>query len=785
MPNSISNSNYHKDTLQNNTGVNGNNLYLDSGIVTNYNRATNTYFVTPSIGVPRACVWCANLFSGLLGIKCNIILEIGTRVLILTNTKSNISYIIGTIPDGLTDEVSSQTNLLGSEGGENGTSYNEASNYKKELSTGENSYSNLNPSMPIDIVDGELNLSTLTGSALSLLYYLASLQSGLAKIECVAMNDMVRILSNTFKNLTAFGDFEIYKNNGELNVEWKGTNYEYESFGQSNSTVSGIEQQGNNINLKLDQEKTFYQDGRSRFSNYIGKIGNFIHLFISNPGKILQTTTDDPLIGRFDINIGEDGAFLLQSISDIVFEKVVTIPVPYQKCRWEEDTQTTFDNDPLKNWVPLNNETFSKTCYKLRDYAKWFSNYYTKAEFIRHNQRFTYPSESDTSLPDYAAEDNTRKEVDSNYKPTFDTCILKYATIRILKDGSIMLIDGEDSSITLNDGDITLSAKNNINLNAGNALHLTSNTITAIALKVLELAGSQSINLQSEAIMQLASKGLITIESEGNTSFDNLETNNKLEKLIQDKSYGLRLFSKTNIELATTKQTSSEGGSIFISAKDYINKSTNIYFKMQSFFIEGYLSLKNSVASIYSTLASCSRAVFKLISTTQSIRGTTVKGDILNENYSVMTYDKSSTASSYTSENINDQKADIQQKLGDNNNLYKSSPKEVLNFSYISESPKELYQDITQQTIQQQVKKENSDNTDEYTPVNISDMYTLTNNQRPYPYYSNINFSPYYTYTPQAEMDDLNRLKTDPKLLKSHKPFTAENYQFYIKSNKK
>ena len=78
------------------------------------------------------------------------------------------------------------------------------------------------------------------------------------------MDDMVRIVSETFKHYSAFGDYQIY-NDGRLNVRFDGTSYEHESFGKLSDQDPLVDLDSN----KVDFKDTFTQTGRWRFSEYI------------------------------------------------------------------------------------------------------------------------------------------------------------------------------------------------------------------------------------------------------------------------------------------------------------------------------------------------------------------------------------------------------------------------------------------------------------------------------------------------------------------------------------
>lgn len=612
-------------SLKQANALNGENLEFIEGVVTNYSYTSGTYSVSSGYGSDLNCIYIGAVMSGLIGLKANVILEAGTKVLIMHNSKTSLSYILGTIPNAKIDADLASSNYVSAAEG-NGVL--KSGLLDKDWSTNSGTETVLDGSQPIDITPGELQMSTGSGTALTLLQSLASLQgSDLAKVECFVLDDMVRILSNTFQNINAFGEYSIFNENGNLNVVWNGTSNEYESFGAESSTepkFGGSPLTGENkVKTDKDAKDLFYEDGKWRFSQYIGKLGNFIHTFITDPSSTLNNAKDNdgafsgkPKAGRFNMHVNEDGSMLCQSVGDIVLEKVACIPVPVETKKWEENKDDEIENkDALKNWIPLGNENLWESSYKLNDYAKWFSGYYCNAGFWQ-SKRFIKPEEKDTPDLDPWAKDSVRKEVDGAYGDKANKYIESYATVRIFKDGSIVIKDAYGSSINMSGGNVTIAAANNLNLTAANAVNINGKFInTQGTAGISNTAAHGGIeNVSRYFNKTFVSEGPIALESDvevtdtKNALIDSYypkenceEQANYMESLVEnDDKYISGIIMKTNKDTASIA-IKSKGAPINFIASDsaIISKAKEYIISTLSYNIENLLNYQAGKLKIY------------------------------------------------------------------------------------------------------------------------------------------------------------------------------------------
>ena len=370
---------------------------------------------------------------------------------------------------------------------------------------------------PNDLLGGEFEMGNLMGSAVTLLANMVQVKSGdRAKIECLLLDDMVRIVSGHFKHHSAWGDVEIY-NDGRLNVAINGTSYEHESFGAESKEGPFIPMKGNHADL--DAIDAVMDSGRWRLSAYFGFLGDFAHMIVHDPQKTLEKAASKPASGRARIWAGQDGAVLVQSTSDIVLERVTRIPVPVRLKRHEDpqgvrpEDYDRLERDFLRIWEQ-DDDTLHHTAYQLREYARWLSNFHSFARFhqLAEKGEWKVPSESESAAPEPGCGEDDRKGANAGaeYREV-------YATMRIFGDGSILQQDGMGSAVMMAGGDVHVSAARNLLLEAAGDIVLAAggNLILKARRSVEILASLGGIVAKSRAFFRmLCEKGSLWLRSE-------------------------------------------------------------------------------------------------------------------------------------------------------------------------------------------------------------------------------------------------------------------------------
>ena len=428
------------------------------------------------------CIYAAGgLFSTLLGFKSSYTPTLNTRVVLVFGNP--LSYIVtaisGEFPDQAANRITSSP----------------------EFFTGdfphlcpEGGTRNAGHTHPCDFLEGEFEIANGIGVAIQFLTLMAKLSAGdRAKVEVHVLNEMVRIISETFRHHSAFGDFKIY-NDGRLNVRWDGTSYEHESYGQKKERDPKLT--GKTGAVDFEGVDGILDTGRWRFSQYVGFLGDFIHTFITDPceglGKIGELSTEAMRSGKARFHVGNDGSVLVQSVADIAIERVCRIVVPMELKR-EDDPKGNLAKDLaalettfLKFWdYGADLKDAYKTCYQLREYARWLSGFHAFARFHQLDKDWKVPTEAETPEPAWSNKETDREGVGIvKYKAV-------YACIRIMRDGSIVTMDGTGSAVVLSAGNVQVSAARHLTLEAaGDIRMIAGQNIYIGARRNIELAAA-------------------------------------------------------------------------------------------------------------------------------------------------------------------------------------------------------------------------------------------------------------------------------------------------------
>ena len=409
------------------------------------------------------CTWAAGIFSPILGIRTKYYPTLDTKVAVLVNGL-NTGWIIATAPSESYDF---------SAGGANTMVGVQLDEEKLEPFEQELEGMGLNVTNPNDLLEGEFSISNNFGVAIQFLTTMIKMQaSERAKVEAFLMDDMVRIVSETFKHYSAFGDFQIY-NDGRLNVRFDGSSYEFESFGKEANTDPLVQLDNNQVEF----QKTFTETGRWRFSEYIGFLGDFIHTFVTEPSEALASIAEGAIRpGKARMQMHSDGSILLQSVADIAIERVCRVVTPTEIRRQDDpegnkkDEFDKLNKEYLKIWnYGQDMRQAHYASYQLRQYARWLSCFHSFARFHQLDKDWKIPKETEFEH----SWDNKEEDVEqanAGQETLYDV----YATIRIMRDGSILIMDGFNSAISMVRGNIQMSAVRHIELDAAGDIRINA-----------------------------------------------------------------------------------------------------------------------------------------------------------------------------------------------------------------------------------------------------------------------------------------------------------------------
>ena len=542
-------------------------------------------------------IWVSALLSSLTGLTVKSFPQIGQQVLVLksTNLDTGATWCMGYFAQAdNTAEWMVSDNFLGID--EN-SSFPGTTDAMRERLGGEAKNTG---HFPKDIVDGEASIATAHGTALDLLQNFARLRaSDLAKIEAYTIDDFVRILSQNFEHLSAFGDYKILNNNGALDVIWRGTYAEHETFDkeQKFDDKNIPVKNGNSIILDEITEDNLKADARWRFHQYIGKLGNFIHTFITEPQKMIHKDGNIKS-ARAKIYTGLDGTYIVQSMSDIVFEKVIRIPIPVTNFKLlEELKMAELKLDAFQQWK-YDKDSLYETSYQFIDYGRWLANYFSLAVFHGLPGDATVPSEAEVEKPKVDIKDKELTPYFSSLNPTWEQILKRYATIRIFKDGSILLVNGEGCAVHMAGMDMTFSSPRDINIKAAGSVNITGNDVNIIARKAIDIASAlRGISIRAKTWFEMAcEQGSILLQSfmpetkKNAESIDGVEDTTSNDKLAANytaaEAEEVNINSGIILRTAYTNIVLDAGSkSILSNCRYYINSAVFACFSAIEFFI--------------------------------------------------------------------------------------------------------------------------------------------------------------------------------------------------------
>jgi hypothetical protein len=444
------------------------------------------------------CIWLTKSFTApILGYKIKSMPSEGTYVYMLYG---NPSFILGVVASPSADELFSE--VLTADG-----QYTRMEYFEGELYKG----AEVNAST----LEGEFEIENAFNVGMSFLANIVALKAGeRAKVETHLLNDMVRIIAEKFQVVTPLGTTTAY-NNGRPNMEINFGSYKDELLNRApNSQQAGGNPDGyGGIPLPGSEEDPVYSFGH-RFRAYVGYLGNFINMFVSDPLSNINQISS----GKAQLYVGNAGEVLIRSVSEIALERVVRIVTPVRVKDFllnelKEDTS----EENLKKWNYGGNESIHNCAYSLRCYARYLSNFLSLMRFYQTkdedgNIPFKILKENELLIPDM---NNLEKDLaDQNNAVVFKET---YSTIRIMRDGSIITMSSDGSCIYQGRGIIDISAPKDIRIEAARDLSIIVGRNTFIkSKKDVEISSVEGqLALKSrEDLNMLTEEGRLWIKSD-------------------------------------------------------------------------------------------------------------------------------------------------------------------------------------------------------------------------------------------------------------------------------
>ena len=328
-----------------------------------------------------------------------------------------------------------------------------------------------NQNRPTDIVEGEYALANEFGVLLGLFQAMANLKgSELAQIQCYTMDDLVRLVSHNFQHWTAMGEFNIWHDGKAIISEFGATHLSSESVGIPSVTSDASKPVfAKGAGVKPDDSEDYFtieEDERikaiERMKIFMGRLGDFLHLFLVRPDPDAIRTLSGSIDGKFDrgladVHFSTDGRISLRSVSSIVLEKTNWIMVPH-RVRVPEDPEgdediSYEDKDPF---IFDNKYKYQENpalyFLQMRDCVAYLQDLYNYKNFLKHEKDFKLSKGSEneeTGLSEITQVDGKTSVKLSDYR-------LRKSGIYLMDNGGIMLSDAWGSAIVMEGGNIYL-----------------------------------------------------------------------------------------------------------------------------------------------------------------------------------------------------------------------------------------------------------------------------------------------------------------------------------------
>lgn len=475
------------------------------------------------------CKMMCDTMAMVLGFTSTAMPAVGTEVLLLYTPGGNSYVVGGTVADmvappkagryAVAGDYSDEMEMVNKE--EYGTHRHETED--EFIGRGGNS--------PFDLLPGEKEWTTNTGTLIRMLYNFVQLSAGdLAKVEVGLMNDMVRIVDNYFVHHHVGGD-DIIWSSGKCTSESHFTSWGFEAEGKT-SKDEQLAQEGRGKYFydpkksTEDDWKDVDQTGRWRKSTYIGYLGDMIHAWISDPTKVISTwnnSLDALRTGRCRSWIGTDGTVMVQTVGAIHLEVAPRVIIPVVKSKWDNPQQNivermkALDANFLKIWQGGDWNDCRTAAWQMRSYARYLTQWHSLARWrmMESTGLVRVPNENEAEPPKAGCEEDERRNVVEDSPANY------FGSVTIDQGGSITMVANGHTSVVLNNGDIQLAGPGNLEVKMGGMISMTGKSISLKAYENIEIiAVFGKLWLKARAALNaLCERGRLWLKSDMKKSY--------------------------------------------------------------------------------------------------------------------------------------------------------------------------------------------------------------------------------------------------------------------------
>jgi len=370
---------------------------------------------------------------------------------------------------------------------------------------------NASISRPADTLPGDWGQINELGVALFLGKLMTTMRaSDLAKIEAFWGDDLLRIFGWNTQQWTAATERFAFDDEGEYSEILRGTPFMWESMGSYATGEEIFEKnEGDDGGLTRGSEKAYYEPKEKKqvmvfrsqhLRGYLGDVSRE-QIVITPPEAEGVAKQDDPqdFRGLLEIHKMLDGTYAVRSAKQIILEKSLMLPVPWQK-RDPDDPKGDHAADPEPNYKAANfygsgGDPQEKKPYEWSDTENpmtrnnelWDQEEYLFGKFglqaaDAHKEDW---QTAEASAIKFSASDEDNVIDEALYKPKMDfkpfKKLPKYADVTIdkreghavryyktrssfhmLDDGSIVLEDGYGSQIVMSGGNIEITCQGDV-----------------------------------------------------------------------------------------------------------------------------------------------------------------------------------------------------------------------------------------------------------------------------------------------------------------------------------
>lgn len=477
------------------------------------------------------CKMMSDTMAMVLGFTSTSMPAVGTEVLVLYTPGGNSYVVGGTVPDMVAPPKAGRYAVAGDYSEEMEMVNKEE--YGTKRSETEDEFVGRGGNSPFDILPGEKEWTTNTGTLIRLLYNFVQLSAGdLAKIEVGLMNDMVRIVSNYFVHHHVGGDDLIWSS-GKCTRESHFSSWGFEAEGKKDKNEPFAKEGRGKYyydpkKSTEDDWKDVDQTGRWRKSTYIGYLGDMIHTWVSDPTKVISTwnnSLDALRTGRCRSWIGTDGTVMVQTVGAIHLEVAPRVIIPVVKSKWDNPEQNivekmkALDSNFLKIWQGDPDWKDCRTAaWQMRSYARYMTQWHSLARWrmMESTGLVRVPTEDEADEPKAGCEEEERKKV------VQDTPANYFGSITVDQAGSITMVSNGHTSVVMNNGDIQLAGPGNLEVKMGGIISMTGKSISLKAYENIEIvAVFGKLWLKARAAWNaLCERGRLWLKSDMKKSYD-------------------------------------------------------------------------------------------------------------------------------------------------------------------------------------------------------------------------------------------------------------------------